>query len=475
MLLRAAALASPRAASPRGVASPSARRVARASTRTHLIIPRAHRARGLSPLAATAGDDDDVVDVEATSAPSSSSSSSSSSTLSALDALLGTTPSDDDAPSTSRSYDDDDGAAVISAPILWMSTPGRGASQRAGDNSGGVASALTSAAGAGSVYVAITLGLPDRSTKSQRERGVKGVELDFCVDTACSTNFILPQVAYGLDMQIVGTSPAGQGATGAVSAGQEMLLGTAKLGGNGDDGVAAITGLSAGVVPVPAPGTAGILGRSFLNCFGAVAFEWGGDRERARVDFWQAFDYAEAEKEGGLESFALNELPCGLLAVGVTVNGVSMPALVDTGAPQTIINKAAAERAGVIVGGESGESGESDGDGGGMNPFSGLVKAIKKGRERAMQDRGVMVMGAGGTPERLDRVDGAGVRLKVTGGGADGVDVFCEGVLVGELAAFQAGLGLAPGAPGVILGLDALMSRPRVVMSTAPGSPKIAL
>ena len=299
MLLRAAALASPRAASPRGVASPSARRVARASTRTHLIIPRAHRARGLSPLAATAGDDDDVVDVEATSAPSSSSSSSSSSTLSALDALLGTTPSDDDAPSTSRSYDDDDdddGAAVISAPILWMSTPGRGASQRAGDNSGGVASALTSAAGAGSVYVAITLGLPDRSTKSQRERGVKGVELDFCVDTACSTNFILPQVAYGLDMQIVGTSPAGQGATGAVSAGQEMLLGTAKLGGNGDDGVAAITGLSAGVVPVPAPGTAGILGRSFLNCFGAVAFEWGGDRERARVDFWQAFDYAEAEK-----------------------------------------------------------------------------------------------------------------------------------------------------------------------------------
>jgi hypothetical protein len=75
-----------------------------------------------------------------------------------------------------------------------------------------------------------------------------------------------------------------------------MLLGTAKLGGNGDDGVAAITGLSAGVVPVPAPGTAGILGRSFLNCFGAVAFEWGGDGERARVDFWQAFDYAEAEK-----------------------------------------------------------------------------------------------------------------------------------------------------------------------------------
>lgn len=42
-----------------------------------------------------------------------------------------------------------------------------------------------------------------------------------------------------------------------------MLLGTAKLGKDGDkgDGVVALTGLSAAIVSVPAPGTAGIMGR----------------------------------------------------------------------------------------------------------------------------------------------------------------------------------------------------------------------
>jgi hypothetical protein len=158
-----------------------------------------------------------------------------------------------------------------------MQMPGQTqAQQQPGGSS--VASALTGDAtpGPGNVYAAITLGLPDRATKKQTERGVKGIELDFCIDTACTTNFILPQVAYGLDMQIVGTAPAGTGATGAIGGGQEMLLGTAKLGGKAaKEDVAAVTGLSAAVVPVPAPGTAGILGRSFLNCFDAVGVRLG--------------------------------------------------------------------------------------------------------------------------------------------------------------------------------------------------------
>ena len=164
-------------------------------------------------------------------------------------------------------------------------------------------------------------------------------------EAACTTNFILPQVAYGLDMQIVGTAPAGTGATGAIGGGQEMLLGTAKLGKDGEkgDGVVALTGLSAAVVPVPAPGTAGIMGRSFLNCFGAVAFDWTGadgmSRQGASVGFYQEYDWNE---EDGLKTAVLNELPCGLLSVDVTLNGVRMPALLDTGAPQTIINRAAA-------------------------------------------------------------------------------------------------------------------------------------
>ena len=264
-------------------------------------------------------------------------------------------------------------------------------------------------------------------------------------------------------MQIVGTAPAGTGATGAIGGGQEMLLGTAKLGGKAaKEDVAAITGLSAAVVPVPAPGTAGILGRSFLNCFDAVAFDWGPaagasgddggirtlDRVGAVMDFYQEYDW-DAGAEDGLVTADLDELPCGLLAVNVTLNGVAMPALLDTGAPQTIVNRAAAAAAGIAVGsGGPGTDGptEKKGKGKSSNPFGGLMDAFGKGKEAALADKGVMVMGAGGKPERLDRVDGAGVDLRVvTRGDADtAVRVSVKSILVGELAAFQAGLGLPP-------------------------------
>lgn len=401
------------------------------------------------------------------------------STLSALDDVLGVDPAAPD-PLDDDSYDDDDDEdPVLEVPILWMRAPGAatpGTAQRQGG--GLVAGALSESTG--DVYAAITVGLPDRATKSQQERGVKGIDLDFCVDTACTTNFILPQVAYGLDMQIVGVAPAGTGATGAIGGGQEMLLGSAKLGGNRDDVDVAVTGLSAAVVPVPAPNTAGILGRSFLNCFGAVEFDWSEGKTGATVCFHESYDFDEGEyeEEYGAATFDMRELPCGLLAVDVTLNGVTMPALVDTGAPQTIVNRAAARVAGIDAnaGGFAGAGSESKVGGG--NPFSGLVEKLKEGRERALQSRGVMVMGAGGKPERLDRVEGAGVDLKVGGS----IPLRCESMLVGELAAFQAGLGLAPsaeggddGAPGVILGLDALMSRPRVVMRTQPGQAVIRL
>ena len=140
-------------------------------------------------------------------ATTSESKPSSADTLSALDALLGADPSDD---SDANDDEDDDEAPIISIPLLWMQMPGQTPAQQRQTGGSSVASALTNdaAPGPGNVYAAITLGLPDRATKSQQERGVKGVELDFCVDTACTTNFILPQVAYGLDMQIVGTAPA---------------------------------------------------------------------------------------------------------------------------------------------------------------------------------------------------------------------------------------------------------------------------
>jgi len=471
------------------------------STASLAAVPapfRRHRTRARAPAVSATGPGDDTSGNTAdTSIPgtdtssnvpdtSSSNAGSARTTLSALDDLLGVVPvpGEEDFPPFGSI---DEGPAVIKVPLLWMTVPGQ---QPQRQNNGGVASALSASGGAGDVYAAITVGLPDRATKKQQERGVKGIELDFCLDTACTTNFILPQVAYGLDMQVVGSSPAGVGATGPVGGGEEMLLGAATLGSGGDggDGVIALSGLSAAVVAVPAPGTAGIMGRSFLNCFGAVAFEWTGGadgetRAGASVSFYQEYDWTD--ESSGRKTAELLELPCGLLAVEVTLNGVRMPALLDTGAPQTIINRAAAAAAGIIVGG-----GDGGGGGGGdetktpKNPLAGFMDVFNKGKERALQDKGVMVMGAGGKPERLDRVDGSAVTLEVTViGGQGAVPVRCASVLVGELQAFQAGLGCTPpsaegatdGAPGVVLGLDALMSRPMVVIGTTPGVTKMQL
>ena len=413
-------------------------------------------------------------------------------TLSALDSLLGADAPDPFDVALEASARDDDEPAAIVVPLIYTSVPGKGASAP-GTMGGGslVTGALVDEKTLiGSTYVAITVGLPDRSTRAQRERGVKGVELDWCVDTACSTNFITPQVAYGLDVEIVGAAPSGVGATGAVSSGQEMLLGTAKLGSDGADGsgTAAITGLSAAIVQVPAPGTAGILGRSFLNCFGAVEFDWRLSQNAAGATMCLYQEYAPFDDDGTMDDqtvVPLNELACGLLAVDVDLNGVRMPALVDTGAPRTIINRAAAKAAGIAtVDDASGspEAAKKPSTGGFKNPFAAIQDAISRGREQALGSSGaVTVMGAGGRPERLDKASRSKDVEMIVSATSGSVCLSSPQILIGDLEAFRVGLGLrgdsTPGAndgqPGIVLGLDALMSVPKVAMRTTPGNAKM--
>jgi hypothetical protein len=414
-------------------------------------------------------------------------------TLSALDSLLGADAPDPFDVALEASARDDDEPAAIVVPLIYTSVPGKGASAPGGTTGGGslVTGALVDETTLiGSTYVAITVGLPDRSTRAQRERGVKGVELDWCVDTACSTNFITPQVAYGLDVEIVGAAPSGVGATGAVSSGQEMLLGTAKLGSDGADGsgTAAITGLSAAIVQVPAPGTAGILGRSFLNCFGAVEFDWRLSQNAAGATMCLYQEYAPFDDDGTMDDqtvVPLNELACGLLAVDVDLNGVRMPALVDTGAPRTIINRAAAKAAGIAtVDDASGspEAAKKPSTGGFKNPFAAIQDAISRGREQALGSSGaVTVMGAGGRPERLDKASRSKDVEMIVSATSGSVCLSSPQILIGDLEAFRVGLGLRgdstlganDGQPGIVLGLDALMSVPKVAMRTTPGNAKM--
>ena len=97
-------------------------------------------------------------------------------TLSALDSLLGADAPDPFDVALEASARDDDEPAAIVVPLIYTSVPGKGASAPGGTAGGGslVTGALVDETTLiGSTYVAITVGLPDRSTRAQRERGVK--------------------------------------------------------------------------------------------------------------------------------------------------------------------------------------------------------------------------------------------------------------------------------------------------------------
>ena len=489
------------------------------------FAPSRRRGRLLDAPAASSSRDD-------SSSPSDDSSSSSaprdatSRTLSNLDGVLGGSP-DPAADDDPGAFDDDEWnpaqvfAAAIQMPLLWMPAADapRANAPRPPFAGGLVAGALSDPSSAapsgslfGSAYAAITLDLPDRATRSQRERGVSGVELDFVLDSACTTNFIVPNVAYGLDVTIVGQSPGGAGATGALlNDAQEMLLGACKLGNTADNQVV-LRGLSAAIRPVPAPGVAGVLGRSFMDCFDAVAFDWreGAGDPNAGVTVYQRYDFENAKHpvmgdrgftREDVVTATPRELACGLLACEVALGGVPVPALIDTGAPRTILNTAAARLAGVFDedAGPEGTSTSSEfasdaSDGSSDNPlakmFGALRGALSGGGDGSGGDGSgasprratQMVVGAGGVPVRLERVALPGsCALEVLGEGDDGtggrgarVDV--GEILVGELAAFRDGLGLTgEGEPGIVLGLDALTSRGRVVLRTTPGRARMRL
>ena len=344
---------------------------------------------------------------------------------------------------------------------------------------------------------------------------MSGVELDFALDSACTTNFIVPNVAYGLDVTIVGQSPGGAGATGALlNDAQEMLLGACKLGTAADNQVV-LRGLSAAIRPVPAPGVAGVLGRSFMDCFDAIAFDWreGAGDPNAGVTVYQRYDFENAKHPvTGDRGFTREdvvtatprELACGLLACEVALGGTPVPALIDTGAPRTILNTAAARLAGVFdedagPGPEGTSTSEfasdtSSADGSSDNPLAKMFGALRgalpgggngsggDGSGASPRRATQMVVGAGGVPVRLERVALPGsCALEVLGEGDDGtggrgarVDV--GEILVGELAAFRDGLGLTgESEPGIVLGLDALTSRGRVVLRTTPGRARMRL
>lgn len=358
----------------------------------------------------------------------------------------------------------------------------------------------------GGAYPALALEFPSLATAAQRARGAgeTGIALDFVVDTGSSLNTIAAAVAGELELNAVGVQPAGVSAAGALAGGAVYALGTARLADLPvEERFDFMTGLEAAALPIPTPGAAGVLGGGFLGSFDAVEAVWGAppapQQQRGTPSVAAALaskgdtaaDYASPEPSwtfyaGGL---ALPEtLAEGLHAVAVSslentglptvalrcggnaddANTATVPALLDTGSPITVLNAVAAHALGIETA-ETRRAKEGSGAKGGGNIFSRALA----GARAAMDADPADTMWIAGGPQGRVALRRSADAVKLTLDGADGepVELGEARVYVGDVPGLAA-LGDIPGgdgerAPAAVLGVDALRLRPRCVLRPA--------
>jgi len=248
------------------------------------------------------------------------------------------------------------------------------------------------------------------------------VPLDFIMDTASSVNIVLPDVATSLNAPRTGTTTSGGvGGTGVTASSYEVTLGGAAMYDGTPFWQADVRAV---VMAVPtAPGTAGLIGLTLLNACAAVALDWSVRPGTATL--FPPGSSAWMARTHGLAEIPLVRVNVGLPCLSVIVNGTPALALLDTGAAFSVMN---------IAMGVAGDP------------------AVEP----------MWVAGANGSPTAM-AVAASAVDVVVEP--ASGLALKGLVPLVGDLPAFTL-LGLPPGKPAMILGLDALLDRPRLVLST---------
>lgn len=325
-------------------------------------------------------------------------------------------------------------------------------------------------------YPCLALHFPNLATSNQRQRNVTGVSLDFVLDTAANTNTIQQPVATELALKALGPALPGVGSAGVLApGGQTYFLGDAQLDGigrkKGEDPGIFMTELTASALPVPSPAAAGLLSLAFLSVFeGGVEFSWGtsptadtSSDPAARVvpppsiTFYG--DKSMDDKAGvlhGKTKIPIRRVPVTHLpTVTVTINGVEMPALLDTGSPITVLNAQAATRAGIAT--KLPASTKS------INPLQAVSNRFQEAQAAARGDV-LMILGADGKPVNLVKSRNA-VSVEMKGENGGKVDFGSVPLFVGELPGLAAlnGLGVES-PPAVILGMDVLRQRPSMLL-----------
>jgi hypothetical protein len=301
--------------------------------------------------------------------------------------------------------------------------------------------------------------------------------LDFVLDTAANINTIQQQVALELQLEQVGEAPSGISASGPIVGGHTYVLGSCELEGLTEKFLF-MENLSASALPVASPAAAGLLAMPFFHCFGGgVEFDWGGnvDEDGVRLPPSVTF-YGEADESADLRQnmtrILIEELPVTRLPkVHLRINGVTIPALFDTGSPVTVINAQAAQKAGV----STVQIGQSSNKQSNNNLFSGLVNKFKDAQAAAQAAaRGDVLSIAGTGGERVDLFKSESpvdIQLSPSmiddegGNGTNNVQFGSRNIYVGNipgLAALDALGDEAP--PAAVLGMDVLRSKPKMLL-----------
>jgi hypothetical protein len=324
-------------------------------------------------------------------------------------------------------------------------------------------------------YPCLGLRFPDLATSSQRARNISGISLDFLLDTAANFNTINAQVAKELDMIVVGQAPPGMAAGGAMVGGNTFLLGDCQLEGIPEhDSFTFLQELTASALPVASPVSAGLLSLPFFYSFeGGVEFDWKGHREEQHppsVTFYGAGE-SDAIRQS-MTKVSITELPITRLpTVQLFINNITIPALLDTGSPITVINAQAAKEAGLVTVdiGTMKQGGSIS-----INPFANLANRFQEAQAVSQAAaRGDILTIAGSTGEPIQLLKSASkttVRLSGSGDGGgvneeETVDFGSSHFYVGNLPGLAALNGLGDDSPpAAVLGMDVLLRRPKMLL-----------
>lgn len=303
-------------------------------------------------------------------------------------------------------------------------------------------------------YPSIGLRFPDLATQNQKAQNISGISLDFVIDTAANTNTINAQVASELNLDVVGQALPGVGTSGALSGGDTFMLGDAQL--EGTDPFDFMQNLTASALAVASPSGAGLLSLAFLHCFeGGVEFNWSSDSPSVTFH-----GQTNAEMEQTLSEMTrvpIDPVPVTQLpSIMLTINGVQVQALLDTGSPITVLNSQAAQAAGI----ETIQLPSLEESNNPLAAMANRFKAASATAKAASNGDLLMIAGANGQPTNLLKSTSA-VETSV----GESVSFGECNVYVGDIPGLAAlnGIGV-DSPPTAILGMDVLRKRSKMLL-----------